>query len=88
MAAVGSAGGVLLTKTADVSGLSSALRDGLGQWRKPAAVHDPGKVLTDLALTLALGGEFLSDAALVRSEPERGRRRPPEVYHPPLFRGG
>jgi hypothetical protein len=69
VAAVGLAGGVLLTKTADVSGLSSSLRESLRRWRKPTAVHDPGKVLTDLALTLALGGDCLSDAALVRSEP-------------------
>lgn len=69
VAAVGSAGGVLLTTTADVTGLSGALRDGLSSWRKPTAVHDPGKVLTDLAVTLALGGDCLSDAAVIRSEP-------------------
>ena len=69
VSAVGSAGGVLLTTTADVTGLSLALREGLSSWRKPLAVHDPGKVLTDLAVTLALGGDCLSDAALVRSEP-------------------
>ena len=69
VAAVGSAGGVLLTTAAEVTGLSSALRDGLSRWRKPAAVHDPGKVLTDLSVTLALGGDCLADAAIIRSEP-------------------
>ena len=69
VAAVGSAGGVLLTKTVEVTGLSGALRDGLARWRKPAAVHDPAKVLTDLALTLALGGDCLADAGRIRSEP-------------------
>ena len=69
VAAVGSAGGVLLTTTAEVTGLSRALREGLSLWRKPLAVHDPGKVLTDLAVTLALGGDCLSDAAVIRSEP-------------------
>jgi hypothetical protein len=69
VAAVGSAGGVLLTTAAEVTGLSSALRDGLSRWRKPTAVHDPGKVLTDLSVTLALGGDCLADAAIIRSEP-------------------
>lgn len=69
VAAVGSAGGVLLTKTADLSGMSTALGGALGRWRKPMAVHDPGKILSDLALTLALGGDCLADIALLRSEP-------------------
>ncbi|HCX85016.1 MAG TPA: IS1380 family transposase [Micrococcales bacterium] len=70
VAAVGSAGGVLLTEVLAVSGLSSALSAGLERWRRPSAVHDPAKVLTDLALTLALGGDCLADAALLRGEPE------------------
>jgi hypothetical protein len=32
-------------------------------------VHDPGKVVADLAVTLALGGDCLADIALVRAEP-------------------
>ncbi|NTW41348.1 MAG: IS1380 family transposase, partial [Cellulomonadaceae bacterium] len=32
-------------------------------------VHDPAKVLLDLALTLALGGDACSDLAVVRGEP-------------------
>ncbi|TNU73036.1 IS1380 family transposase [Miniimonas arenae] len=70
VAAVGSAGGVLLTEVVALSGLTSALSRGLERWRKPTARHDPAKVLTDLALTLALGGDCLADAALLRSEPE------------------
>lgn len=69
VAAAGSAGGVLLTKTAEVTGLTGALREGLARWRKPTAMHHPGKVLTDLAVTLALGGDCLADAAVIRSEP-------------------
>ncbi len=65
----GWAGGVLLTRTADLSGLSTALRHGLGRWRKPTAVHDPAKVLTDLAASLVFGGHCLADAALLRCEP-------------------
>ena len=39
----------------------------LSAWRKPTAVHDPAKVLSDLAVTLPLGGDCLADLALVRS---------------------
>jgi Transposase DDE domain group 1 len=38
-------------------------------WVKPLAVHDPAKVVLDLALTLALGGDCLADIALPRSKP-------------------
>ena len=33
------------------------------------AMHDPAKVITDLALTVALGGDCLADVALLRAEP-------------------
>jgi hypothetical protein len=39
------------------------------RWRRPATRHDPGKVITDLALTLALGGDCLADVALLGAEP-------------------
>ena len=68
VAAVGSAGGVLLTKTAELTGVSAAMREALSAWRKPTAVHDRGKVLTDVAVALALGGDCLADAAIIRAE--------------------
>jgi Transposase DDE domain group 1 len=43
---------------------------GLARWRAPRAVHDPGKILTDLVTTLALGGDCLADIAVLRSQPE------------------
>ncbi|MDK3258182.1 IS1380 family transposase [Blastococcus capsensis] len=67
--AVGSAGGVLLTDTVAAAGLDAALSAALTPWRKPLAIHDPGKVVLDLALTLALGGDCLADIALLRAEP-------------------
>ncbi len=67
--AVAHAGGVLLTRTAYATDLSTALSERLTKWRKPLAVHDPAKVLTDLALSLVLGGDALTDAALLRAEP-------------------
>ncbi len=33
------------------------------------AVHDPAKVVLDLALTLATGGDCLADVAVLRAEP-------------------
>ena len=66
---VSQAGGVALVETVRVAGLDRALSAGLGRWRKPMARHDPGKVITDLALTLALGGDCLADIALLRAEP-------------------
>jgi hypothetical protein len=68
-AAVGQAGGVLLIRTVAVTGLDRALSAALARWRKPLAVHDPGKIITDLALTLALGGDCLADLAVLRAEP-------------------
>jgi Transposase DDE domain group 1 len=32
-------------------------------------VHDPGKIIADLALTLAMGGDCLADVAMLRSQP-------------------
>ena len=67
--AVGQAGGVLLTETIAASGLGRELSAGLSRWRKPLAIHDPAKVITDLAVTLALGGDCMADIALLRAEP-------------------
>ena len=60
VAAVGQAGGVLLTGAVRASGLDRALSAALEPFRSPWARHDPGKVLTDLAITLALGGDACS----------------------------
>jgi hypothetical protein len=67
---VSQAGGVALVETIRASGLDAALSAALGPWRGPAARHDPGKVITDLALTLALGGDCLADIGLLRAEPD------------------
>jgi hypothetical protein len=67
--AAGQAGGVLLTETMRVSGLGVGLSAALAGWRKPTAVHDPAKIICDLAVTLAVGGDCLADIALLRAEP-------------------
>ena len=67
---VGQAGGVLLTQTLRATGLAAELSRALAPWKKQFARHDPGKILTDLALMLAVGGECLADVATLRAEPE------------------
>lgn len=66
---ISSAGGSLLLATARVTGLDRALSAGLAPWRAPRAVHDPGKIVLDLAVALALGGDCLADVAVVRAQP-------------------
>ena len=67
---VSQAGGLILTRTVRVSGIGAGLSDALSPWRKPFAVHDPGKILTDLGLSLATGGDCLSDVDRLRAQPE------------------
>jgi hypothetical protein len=66
---VSQAGGVLRTETARTVGLDRALSASLARWRLLNAVHDPAKVLLDLAVTLAVGGDCLADIAVLRVEP-------------------
>ena len=66
---VSQAGALLLTRTLRVTGLEAGLSAGLARWRAPRAVHDPGKIVADLAVTLALGGDCLADIAMLRAEP-------------------
>ncbi|MDH6119707.1 hypothetical protein ABH930_004468 [Kitasatospora sp. GAS204A] len=66
---VSQAGGVLLVETARKSGLDAALSASLTPWRKARAVHDPGTVLLDLALAVALGGDCLADISMLRAKP-------------------
>jgi len=63
---VSHAGAVTLLRTAEVTGLTMALSEQLSPWRKPLAQFDPGKIILDLAVSLALGGDCLADIATVR----------------------
>lgn len=67
---VSQAGSVLLVETIRRCGLDTAMVAALAPWRKPRAVHDPGKVLLDVALAAAPGGNCLADVAMVRAEPD------------------
>jgi Transposase DDE domain group 1 len=67
---VSQAGAVLLWETMRVTGLGAGLSRGLARWRAPRAVHDPGKVIADLAAAVALGGDCLAGIAVLREQPE------------------
>jgi Transposase DDE domain group 1 len=67
---VSQAGAVLLWETLRVTGLGRGLSQALQPWRAPRAVHDPGKIVADLAAALALGGDCLADIAVLREQPE------------------
>ncbi|MEU4351805.1 IS1380 family transposase [Streptomyces sp. NPDC023838] len=68
-AVVAQAGGVLLVETVRKAGLDDAISAALTPWRKARAVHDAGKVLLDIALSVALGGDCLADVGMLRAEP-------------------
>jgi hypothetical protein len=67
---VPNAGAVLLLRTAETVGLTSALTEALRPWQRPLARHRPGKVLLDLAVALAIGGDCLADLAQLRAAPQ------------------
>jgi Transposase DDE domain group 1 len=63
------AGTRLLAEMADFVGLTSALSDALAPTMRRSRRHDPGRVLLDVALTLADGGDCLSDLSVLRDQP-------------------
>ena len=66
---VSQAGALLLTQVLQVTGLRRRLSEGLEGWRAARAIHDPGKIIADLAVALALGGDCLADVAVLREQP-------------------
>ncbi|MGO4630385.1 IS1380 family transposase [Streptomyces sp. 2RAF24] len=61
-------GAVLLAETVRKAWLDRAISTALAPWRRLRAVHDPGKVLLDVALAIALGGDCLADVGMLRAE--------------------
>lgn len=66
---VSQAGGVLLIETVRKTDLDGAISAALAPWRRPRAVHDPGRIVLDVALAVALGGDCLADVGTLRAEP-------------------
>src|SRR5512132_1003559 len=65
---VSHAGAALLAETADRLGLTRELSRALAGVRERRGKHDPGRVIRDLAVMLADGGDCLSDLRAVRDQ--------------------
>jgi hypothetical protein len=65
---VSHAGSALLAQIADKSGLTQALSVRLAGLKARDAGHDPGRVVRDLAVMLADGGDCLADLGAVRDQ--------------------
>lgn len=65
---VSQAGGRLLTEAVRVSG-PDRLSGVVARWRKPLAVHNLAKVITDLTVMSRWAGDCLADVTLLRAEP-------------------
>ena len=80
---VSHAGAALLRELADESGLTQGWTDALLDTYKGIPVHLPGRVLTDLAVTLADGGDCLADLAALR---DQAALFGPVASHPTSYR--
>ena len=67
---VSHAGTALLSELADRSGLTEAMSAAMAGWRINWHTHDPGVVLTHLAVAIADGADCLSDLAALREQSE------------------
>jgi hypothetical protein len=67
---VSHAGSALLARVADELGLTRALSLRLASLKQRRRGHDPGRVIRDLAVMLADGGECVSDLGTVRDQQE------------------
>lgn len=66
---VGHVGARLLADVADAVGLTEALSEAMAPTRQRRGGWDRGRVLVDLAVMLADGGETISDLAVLRDQP-------------------
>jgi hypothetical protein len=64
------AGALLLTNLCDRLGLTEALGEALAPTRQRRSAHDDGEILRNLIVTLAQGGEHVSDQAALRDQPD------------------
>ncbi len=63
------AGSRLLADVAEVTGLTGEFSAALAGVRERRSAHDPGRVLADVAVMLADGGQTISDLAVLRDQP-------------------
>lgn len=65
---VSHAGAFLLVELADRLGLTAALSEAMAPTRERRSAHDPGVVVRDLAVSVADGGDCLSDLGVLRGQ--------------------
>lgn len=66
---VSHAGSGLLADLADANALTGRLSAALGSLAASQTAHDPGRVLTDLAVAIADGAQCISDIAVLPTSP-------------------
>src|SRR6516225_5517050 len=64
------AGSAALTELADILGLTRAYSNAMVPTRRRRSAHDPGRVLRDLVVMLADGGDCVADLGVLRDQPE------------------
>ena len=64
------AGSAALTDLADRLGWTTALSAGMAPTRRRRSAHDPGRVVRDLIVSTADGGDCLADLSVLRGQPE------------------
>jgi DDE family transposase len=64
------AGSAALAELADSLGWTRALSRGMAPYRRRRSAHDPGVVLRDLMVSIADGGDCLSDLGALREQPD------------------
>src|SRR5436190_13265053 len=67
---VSRAGSAVLGELADRLGLTAGLSQAMAPTRERRSAHDPGRVLRDLAVMLADGGDCLADLGAIRDQVE------------------
>lgn len=65
---VSHAGAYLVTELADRIGLTQAFSEAMASTRERRSVHDPGVVLRDLAVSIADGGDCVTDLGVLRGQ--------------------
>jgi hypothetical protein len=64
------AGSAALTDLADRLGWTATLSASLAATRRRRSAHDPGRVVRDLVVSIADGGDCLADLAVLREQPD------------------
>jgi Transposase DDE domain group 1 len=67
---VSHAGSAGLVELADRIGLTKGFSKAFARIRSRRSAHDPGRVLRDLVVMLADGGDCLSDLSVMRDQPD------------------